>query len=396
MMTFAYKVELEGNDGFVLDTDLLDTGRLGYLSTDVTSYVRSVSCKRGKSTNLDRFTAGQLSVVFDNRDRTFDPSYVSSPLYGAIVPRRRIRFYAGYDSNSLHSQFVGFIDDWNFDYDVSGDSTATASASDAFTVLANQNVTLTTPTQEDSDARILRVLTNSQVAWPLEDYFETGAAGICNTVSYSGNALDYLLQVAESEQGLLYVNRSGVLTFLGWNYFTTPAGVTADLPFSDSGTSTVLPFSALETNYGTEQLYNYVTVTGSPGTVTSQDVTSQIDYRVSAYDLATLCAGTARMQLLADNLIATYKDPVFRVSGVEVPIEGYERYYAPNTATGSAAISAIFQADFGYTASIDWTPNGLGSALFSLGVVIGKTIQATPERLDVNFELGPYQYRSVI
>ena len=131
-----YKVEIEGNSGFILDTDLLDTGRLGYLTTDVTSYVRSVSVNRGKSTDLDEYTAGQMSVVFDNRDRAFDPDYTSSPLYGAIVPRRRIRFSAGYDANSLQSQFFGFIDDWNFDYDVSGDSTASASCSDAFTVFS--------------------------------------------------------------------------------------------------------------------------------------------------------------------------------------------------------------------------------------------------------------------
>lgn len=395
-MTYSYKVELEGNDGFILDTDLLDTGRLGYLTVDVTSYVRSISCKRGKSTNLDRFTAGQLSVVFDNRDRTFDPNYSSSSLYGAIVPRRRIRFYAGYDANSLHSQFVGFIDDWNFDYDVSGDSTATASASDGFTVLANQTFTITSPPSEVSDARVTRVLNNAQVAWPAEDYFEDGAAVTLNSVTFTGTALDYLLQIADSEQGLIYINRSGILTFLGWNYFSAPI-IGPDIWFSDGRDYDGLPFSALETNYGTEQLYNYVTVTGSAGTVTAQDTTSQVNYRIASYDLDVLTNGTAQMQSLADSLVSTYKNPILRVSGIDTPIDGYDRangtaYAAP----GSAGVSSIFQADFGWVVDLYWRPNGIAPMSTSTGVLIGKTVTVTPAGCDVRLELGPYQFRSAI
>lgn len=397
-MSFAYKVELEGNDGFILDTDLLDTGLLGYLSEDVTEYVRSVTCKRGKSTSQDRFTAGQLSVVFDNRARVFDPSYSLSPLYGAIVPRRKIRFYAGYNSDSLHSQFVGFIDDWDFDYDVSGDSTATASASDAFTVLAQQNMTMAAPPAEISDARAERVITNSQVAWPIDDFYTEGAAITVNTVAYSGNALEYLLQLAETEQGLLYVNRSGVLTFLGWNYFAkAPLDiVVADIEFSDGAFVPGFPFSSLQTNYGTDQLYNYVTVTGSAGTVTAQDTTSQQDFRVASTDVDVLTNGTAQMQLLANNLIDTYKNPVFRVSGIEVPIDGYEQFYSPSVVLGSAAVSTIFQADFGYIVSVYYTPNGISPLTGDTGVLIGKTVTATPAGCAVSFELGAYQYRSVI
>jgi hypothetical protein len=395
-VTYSYKVELEGNDGFILDTDLLNTGLLGYLTVDVTSYVRSISCKRGKSTNLDRFTAGQLSVVFDNRDRTFDPSYSSSSLYGAIVPRRRIRFYAGYDSSSLHSQFVGFIDDWNFDYDVSGDSIATASASDGFTVLANQTFTMTAPPSEVSDARVLRVLNNSQVAWPAEDYYEQGAAVTLNTVSFTGTALDYLLQVAESEQGLIYVNRSGILTLLGWNYFSAPL-IGPDIWFSDGKDYDGLPFSALETNYGTEQLYNYVTVTGSGGTVTAQDTTSQLNYRIASYELDVLTAGTAQMQSAADSIVDTYKNPILRVSSIDTPIDGYDRangtaYSAP----GSAGVSSIFQADFGWVVDLYWRPNGIAPISTSTGVLIGKTVTVTPAGCDVSLELGPYQFRSAI
>lgn len=393
-MAFAYKVEVEGTTGFILDTDLLDTGLLGYLTSDISQYVLSASAKRGKSSQLDRFTAGHLTVVLDNRSRIFESGG------SGVSPRKIIKFWAGYDSNSLYSQFVGFIDEVTYNYDVSGESTATVSCSDAFTILAQQNITLTTPTAELSDARMQRVLTNSQVAWPLDEFFTNGAAFTMNNVSYTGNALDYLLQVADSEQGLLYVNRSGSLTFLGWNYFTQDiiAGVPADLTFSDQSYIDGLPFSTIETNYNTDQLYNYVTVTGSAGTVVSQDYTSQADYRIRSYDLPVLTSGTAQMGDVAAALLSTYARPTFRTSGIGVPLEGYPQHYSPSVSLGSAAVSSIFQSDFGNVVKVVWTPNNTGDVLglFEAEILIGKTVTATPAGVDVTLELGAYVQRSVV
>lgn len=45
---------------------------------EATNYVRSVSTSRGKSRELDRFDAGQFSIVLDNRNRYFDPTYDDS------------------------------------------------------------------------------------------------------------------------------------------------------------------------------------------------------------------------------------------------------------------------------------------------------------------------------
>lgn len=42
--------------------------------TDVTAYVRGLNTTRGRSRELDRYQAGRLSAVLDNRDRRFDPS----------------------------------------------------------------------------------------------------------------------------------------------------------------------------------------------------------------------------------------------------------------------------------------------------------------------------------
>jgi hypothetical protein len=47
----------------------------GDVLVDVTSSVRSISTKRGRSRQLDRFVAGSSNLVIDNRNRYFDPTY---------------------------------------------------------------------------------------------------------------------------------------------------------------------------------------------------------------------------------------------------------------------------------------------------------------------------------
>jgi hypothetical protein len=47
-------------------------------SIEATNYVRAVTTSRGKSRELDRFDAGQFSIVLDNRNRYFDPTYTDS------------------------------------------------------------------------------------------------------------------------------------------------------------------------------------------------------------------------------------------------------------------------------------------------------------------------------
>jgi hypothetical protein len=388
-MAMSYQVFLEGTLGFVLDTDLLDTGVLGYLLTDVTDSVKSVSFRRGKSTIIDKFSAGQMTVVFNNNLREFDPNG-GGKYAGAIVPRRKIVFFAG-QTLSFTKQwqmFTGYVDDWNFSYDVSGDSEAIASCSDAFTLLSNQQVTLSTPPAELSSDRIRRVLNTSSVAWP-DEYFANGAAFTMSNASYSGDALSYIQSVADSERGYVYVSGFGYLVFQGWNNFSyaeTP------LTFSDDISSgTVIPFTSLETTYGTEQLYNYVTVTGPAGTVTAQDFTSQQTYQIAAENFDVVTAGTAQMQLVADFMVNNYKNPRARVTRVGVSLDNHDLVKA----FANDGVKAVLQNDIGSTISVSYTPNAIGSAIVSTGYVIGIEMTATPERCDMVFSLSGDESRAV-
>lgn len=389
-MAMSYQVFLEGTTGFVLDTDLLDTGLLGFLLTEVTDSVKSVSFKRGKSTIIDKFSAGQMTVVFSNTLREFDPNGPGK-YAGAIVPRRQIVFYAGKSSSFTEQvqMFTGYVDDWNYSYDVSGNSEAVASCSDAFSLLANQEAVLSSPPAEKSDDRIQRVLNSPGVGWD-GVYLSDGAVFTMNTVSYTGDALSYIQDVADSERGYAFISREGYLLFEGWNNFAY-----ADLAFTlsdDISSGTVIPFTSLETTYGTEQLYNYVTVTGSAGTVTAEDVISQQTYQIAAQEFQVLSSGTADYGLVADFMIDNYANPRARVTRVGVSLDNDDL----RNALSDTGVKTVLRTDIGSTLSVSYTPNGIGSAVVSTGYVIGVEMQATPERCDMVFSLSGDETRSLI
>lgn len=83
----------------------------GVIFYDVTSRVRGFSIKRGKSRQLDNYQAGVASVILNNNDRAFDPTFAASPYYGQVIPKREIRI----SSNGVR-QYTGLIDDWNLVY----------------------------------------------------------------------------------------------------------------------------------------------------------------------------------------------------------------------------------------------------------------------------------------
>jgi len=105
-------VELGVVRGFILDDPfegVLDSSELGGTKfEDITSFVRNVQVARGKNRDLDRYSAGSLTIQLNNELRTFDPQYADGPYFGDIIPRREVRVTVDGER-----QFTGVIDDWN-------------------------------------------------------------------------------------------------------------------------------------------------------------------------------------------------------------------------------------------------------------------------------------------
>ena len=103
--------------------------------TDVSTYVRNVQIKRGRSSELDDFTTGNCQIILSNEDRTFDPENTAGPYYGRITPGRPIRIQATAPGGSAQTIFQGYVDQWDQQYTNPSDAVAAVTASDAFKVL---------------------------------------------------------------------------------------------------------------------------------------------------------------------------------------------------------------------------------------------------------------------
>jgi hypothetical protein len=192
----------------VLDSPEAILGSLAYV--DVTEYVVSMNVDRGSSRLLDKYNAGQANVTFDNTTRLFDPLNTASPYSAQLLPRRGLRISSGGTA-----VFAGIVEDWNLNYNPSGDNTTTAIASDKFTLLAQQNLSAHTAIPQLSGARINAILDRSEVEWSATDRnIEAGQFTMQGDVVDEGTVvLDYLNQVSQSEYGDIFIAKNGYFTF---------------------------------------------------------------------------------------------------------------------------------------------------------------------------------------
>ena len=350
-------VELGLTKAFTLDDpvagvlDNTDYTLGGVVFTDISDKVIEIALTRGKNRDLDRFNAGQLSVLVNNEDRSFDPNYSSAEYRSLVVPRRQIRV----TSDSLR-QYTGIVDDWNFNYTPDGKSRAEIVSTDDFTLLARQNVTAGTATPQLSGARVSAVLDQESVAWPAAARDIDAGASTLGADVFEGNALEYLQDVERSEQGQLFIGKNGDLTFRGRLDATPTSG--SITTFADDGTG--IPFRTVLVNYGTELLVNTASVSSDAGTASATNARSRTAYGISAESVETLVSSVTQLQNLADFIVAKFADPEYRFSGVDLNLDNMT---APNRA-------AVLGLEIGDIILIKFTPNNVGAAIEQYGQII--------------------------
>jgi len=327
------KVELGLNLGqrdpfaFVLDDDprgKLDSTEFtlgGERFFDITDRLITCTVRRGKSQGLDRIDAGVVAVTVDNSDRQFDPLYEAGPYFGQLVPRRSLRV-----SSNDEPVFVGFIDDFDIQYEPGVQSVVRIDASDAFSVLANSGLEEFTPESELSGARINTVLDRPEVDWPAElRDIDTGNSVMLDVdVSEGTGTLEYLQLVANSEFGNLFLAKDGKITYRERNAVPN----VPDLVFSDEIIDeeyTGIQFADVNIVYGSENLYNRISLENAdifPEEAFAEDAESQILYGPRTFSQSgLLIQDPEQLQFLAEFNLARYKEPQYRFETVTVVLD---------------------------------------------------------------------------
>lgn len=343
----------------------------GEVLVDVTSYVRKVLITRGKSRELDRYGAGSASVEFNNDGREFDPTYVDSPFFGQIVPRRQIKI-----THSGIVQYEGVVDDWNLFFDPSGFSIATCQATDNTSVLAN--IDFVEPEeayddflQETTGDRINAVL--DFIGWNDEREIDEGSSELFESaIPLGDNVLQYLQLVSDSEPGDLFIGKSGQVVFRGRNA-SNPGILLTD---TDEG----IRFNQVSVVYGSENLYNRVVVTrlgGSPQIADSPN--SQALYGIQTLSLDGLLMVDDEEALgLAQYLLGVYDEPEIRITSVEVNL--HDKTPEQQGKLLQVELQDVFKVVF--------TPNGIGSPIEQYADVTGIKHSIGIAQHKITFDFG--------
>ena len=186
--------------------------------TDVSSYVRAANWTKGRSNELDTFSAATATVVLDNRTRRFDPLYSSGAYYGNLKPMVPIRIRA-YHNSTYYDRFYGYVEGFPQQYDRGNtDATCTITATDAFKVL--QNITL------PSAYETVILADTPKLDWKLGEQDGSVAA------DSSGNRYDgiYTNNVVRAQTSLVNYSGDAAAGFTGLNVqlITGPSGSRVD------------------------------------------------------------------------------------------------------------------------------------------------------------------------
>lgn len=347
----------------------------GAIFFDVTDDVVSFSINRGKGRQLDRYGAGNATITLRNEDRKYDPLYTGSPYSGQIIPRRAVRI-----TTNGQRIYTGSIDDWDLSYSVSGESTSRAVCSDNMYLLANQSLGSAVNIEQFPGPRINGILNKAEVDWPADiRNLDTGETELqADIISEGTNALSYIQQVTQTEPGSFFVNRNGFAEFIGRYRRTT----TSEVIFADDNSG--IPYNNLNVLYGSELLYNTITVTQKDGvTVQASDASSQDDYGILAYEINDLLMKNSSDAInLATFLAAKYSQPEYRFEQLTVQVDKLDE----------TDQQKVLSAELGDAVQVKFTPNGVGSPIEKTAEIIRIAHSATPEQHTITFGLGSLEY----
>lgn len=322
----------------------------GDIATDIANYVNIIHIVRGRQRALDEITVGVATLTLNNHLRTFDPDFAAGDFYGNIVPGKRVTIAA----NGI-TIFDGLIDDWNFSYEVSGDSRASFDVVDCLAQLgAGEFDEWTTSAGQLPGARLASILDRDEVQFGFNRDLDSGTSTLqADLVTWGSNVLNYCQLVTRSDVGMLFASKDGVLTFYGRNHTVT--GVDAPV-FADDGSGIV--YSGIAVDSRTELLFNRVSIDAIgfiKQTVIDQDSIDAFGGVVrSMPSPGTLLVDSEQQALdIANYLLNLYKSPTSRFASITVDLH----------ALTLVEQTQILNLDIGSVIRLIYTPNRIAPAI---------------------------------
>jgi len=360
---------------------ILDSGQLGgaVTLTDVTADVQNIAISRGRSKDLDSFFTGSCGIKLLNNSRKYENTNTSSPYYPGIEPFIIMHVDATTDGGSTYEDlFIGFVADIALSYPDSNNSFATFTGFDSFMKINNTELVNASFSSTDSGTMINNILDNASVKFSTGNRdIETGVSTMQALSGITDNTLSLLQTIERSENGLLFMSKSGKLTFK--NRHTTYPSVVSKT-FSDDGSD--IAYTKVDYINDDNEIYNIINLTREGGsTQTQEDAGSQIKYLIRTLTRSGLLNDNdAEVNDAALFLLGKYKDALLRFDNLEVNVNDLS----------TSNQNLILESEVGDIVNIELTPPGGGSPsqIVSREILDAINYSITPDTFKVGYKLS--------
>ena len=289
----------------------------------------SLTAKRGRANTGDQFAYGTMNFTLNDTyaDGVFNPFDTTSPYYDptnnqpGLAPLREVRFSRYSSTNVKELLWVGYIVNYDYTFTLGGLDTVTVNCADfsyqlGQTFLAEWNVT-----EQLSSERFDDLLDLPEVAYTGTRSIETGVATLGGAAAYTvpngTSVAGYANKINEAEQGRIFVDREGTMTF------QKRIGTTLGVPvadFHDDGTN--IGYSAIDISFQADTVVNRASVqhAGASSPEVAEDLVSQAAYLVQTQSITdSLVHNDAAALTLAQYLISPDPEARFNFLGTEFP-----------------------------------------------------------------------------
>jgi hypothetical protein len=290
-------------------------------TVDVSDITLRASIRRGRNRILNKFEAGSATVILEDSNGDWVPTNTSSPYYDKLVPLRKIRIWADYDSGSgtvRYYLYSGYITsyDTNFQLGLESISTVTLQCVDAFRLFSNVAISTVAGTSagQTTGSRMENLL--DVPAFPTSmRVIDTGDSTVQADPGTERDLLNALQTIENSEFGGFFIDPEGNATFLSRDTVAQKADGTAT-DFADDGTG--ISYQAIDFAYDDTLIFNDVTVSREGGTPqTVQDTSSIETFFIHSGKREGLLIETDAESLEQANMILqSRKDAVFRIDSI--------------------------------------------------------------------------------
>jgi hypothetical protein len=233
-------------------------GALSPTYTDITDYVLSFQTRRGRSDELQPYSAGTASIVLNNQDGRFDPTNASSPYSPNVLPMKLLRIRSVWSATTYY-QFTGFVDAWSPSWPTNKQDVLTVTATDAFKVLTQTRYANAADTPEPMETiatRVGKILTVASVGAS----YQVSTTRVASE-QIDSDALSLLQALEQTEGGSMFIDEQGLLRFEDRHYRANNK-LTVQATFGDGDTSE-LPYTELTPVFDETQVINDASITAS-------------------------------------------------------------------------------------------------------------------------------------